>query len=66
MEKRKFDLVKQNIVASDEEMQIADTIYYYKAYPAKLKIINSITTQITTFNGKFCDKQVMFKIDKEH
>ena len=75
MEKRKFDLVKEDImsfedwkaVRPDPDIRpfIGKTIYTYEAYPAKLKIINENTKQVTTFNGKFCGKRVMFKIDHD-
>jgi len=70
---RKYDLVKQDIIAFEDLKTldpdirpfICTTCYTYEAYPAKLKIINEITKQVTTFNGKFCGKRVMFKIDHE-
>lgn len=75
MEKRKFDLIKEDIMAFEDWKSvrpdpdirpfIGKTIYTYEAYPAKLKIINENTKQVTTFNGKFCGKRVMFKIDHD-
>ena len=74
MEKRKFDLVKEDIISFEDFKNlnnkgarpvIGKTNYTYEAYPAKLKIINENTKQVTTFNGKFCNKRVMFKLDHE-
>ena len=70
MEKRKFDLIKEDIIPFEKfetgvRPRICKTSYSYEAYPAKLKIINNDTKQVTTFNGRFCDKRVMFKLDHE-
>lgn len=75
MEKRKFDLVKEDIISFEDFKKlnennrirpcICKTSYSYEAYPSKLKIINDDTKQVTTFNGKFCGKRVMFKIDHD-
>lgn len=70
MEKRKFDLIKEDIIPFEKfetgvRPCICKTSYSYEAYPAKLKIINNDTKQVTTFNGRFCDKRVMFKLDHE-
>ena len=75
MEKRKFDLVKEDIISFEDfkklnennkiRPRICKTSYSYEAYPSKLKIINDDTKQVTTFNGKFCGKRVMFKIDHD-
>lgn len=70
--KRKCDLIKQDIMSledwklcesSDERPSIGNTKYVYEAYPAKLKIINKNTKQVTTFNGRFCGKRVMFRLE---
>ena len=74
MEKRKFYLVKEDIISFEDFKNLNDkgarpvigkTNYTYEAYPAKLKIINDVTKQVTTFNGSFCGKRVMFKIDHD-
>ena len=75
MEKRKFDLVKEDIISFEDfkklnennkiRPRICKTSYSYEAYPSKLKVINDDTKQVTTFNGKFCGKRVMFKIDHD-
>ena len=70
MEKRKFDLIKEDIIPFEKfetgvRPCICKTSYSYEAYPAKLKIINNDTKQVTTFNGRFCGKRVMFKLDHE-
>ena len=72
--KRKFNLVKEDIISFQDFKKlnengarpvIGKTNYTYEAYPAKLKIVNELTNQVTTFNGKFCNKRVMFKLDHE-
>lgn len=72
---RKYILIKVDIMSFEDwkkirldpgiRLFIGKSIYTYEAYPSKLKVINEITKQVTTFNGKFCGKRVMFKIDHE-